>query len=272
MLIDTHCHLNLLIKNNFDTPLLQEDCERVQVYIDEAYTSGVHSIFTIGTNLVESENCVMLAKKYESVYAVVGIHPNDCTQDWKEEFSEISKLVKNKEKNKIIAIGECGIDKHYPGYDFRRQKDAFKAQIELALMHDLALVVHTRDAQDEVLRCLDEYRHNGIRGTIHCFSETLTFAQDAVSMGFVLGIGGTLTYPKNTVLRDAVKTVPLSALILETDAPFLPPQSLRGKQNKPAYIRIIAEYLAQLRGVSVQEIEAATTQTVRALFKLDVLV
>ena len=270
MLIDTHCHLNLLIKNSFDAPLTQEDIQKAELFVTEAAESGVNQILTIGTNLIESTNCVMLAKAYGSVYAVVGIHPNDATQDWKKEIIALEKLIKNKEDNKIVAIGECGLDKHYPDFNILLQKDVFKAQIELALEHDLALVIHTRDAQDEVLRCLDEYRHNNLRGTIHCFSETLAFAQDAIALGFVLGIGGTITYPKNTLLREVVKSVPLSSLILETDAPFLPPQAFRGKQNKPAYIKIIAEYLAQLREIPFDQVSQITTQAARTLFGLPI--
>ena len=268
MLIDTHCHLNLLIKNEFDVPLTQQDCSKAELFIRDASEHSVNTILTIGTNLIESMNCVLLAKAYNSVYAVVGIHPNDATQDWKKENFELENLIKNKENNKIVAIGECGLDKHYPDYNLQRQKDVFKAQIELALEYNLALVIHTRDAQDEVLRCLDEYRNNNLRGTIHCFSETVTFAQDAIGMGFVLGIGGTITYPKNNVLREVVKAVPLTSLILETDAPFLPPQAFRGKQNKPAYIKIIAEYLAMLRDTSFDEVAAITTQTAQKLFGL----
>ncbi len=268
MLIDTHCHLNLLIKNGFDVPLIQEDIQKAALFITEAAESGVNQILTIGTNLIESNNCVLLAKAYNSVYAVVGIHPNDATQDWKKEIFALEQLIKNKKDNKIVAVGECGLDKHYADYNLQRQKDVFKAQIELALEHDLALVIHTRDAQDEVLHCLDEYRQNNLRGTIHCFSETVTFAQDAIALGFVLGIGGTITYPKNNALREVVKAVPLTSLILETDAPFLPPQAFRGKQNKPVYIKIIAEYLATLQDVSFNKVAAITTQTAQKLFGL----
>jgi len=249
---------------------LAEDLLRAQASIDEAYQSDVTHIFTIGTNFIESENCVKLARHYKNVHAVVGIHPNDCTENWKKELDEIRELVKNKKENKIIAIGECGLDKHYPGYNISRQKDAFRAQIEVALEHNLPLVVHTRDAQDEVLHCIEEYTKNGLRGVIHCFSETLSFAQDALDKGFVMGIGGTITYPKNSILREVVQALPLHGFILETDAPFLPPQSLRGKQNKPAYIRLIADYIAELRGISASAVATATTKTVQALFKLTV--
>ena len=268
MLIDTHCHLNLLIKNSFDIPLTDQDVQKAELFVSQAAESEVTCILTIGTNLIESTNCIMLAKAYNPVYAVVGIHPNDATQDWKKEILIFEELIKNKKENKIVALGECGLDKHYPDYNMQLQKDVFKAQIELALEYNLALVIHTRDAQDEVLRCLDEYRHNNLRGTIHCFSETITFAQDAIAMGFVLGIGGTITYPKNHALREVVKAVPLSSLILETDAPFLPPQAFRGKQNHPAYIKIIADYVAQLRDTSFDQVAEVTTQAAQTLFGL----
>jgi TatD DNase family protein len=269
MFIDTHCHLNLMAKSSFEKPLSAQDCQNALIFIDEAQAEKVTTLFTIGTSLIESINCIMLAKEYSSVYAVIGTHPNDATDTWQEDITEYKKLLAQKEKNKIQAIGECGLDRHYPGYNYQRQESVFKAQIELALEHNLPLVIHTRDAGDEVLKILSEYTSNGVHGVIHCFSENSAFAQDAYALNFKIGIGGTVTYPKNNYLRELVKTMPLDSLLLETDAPFLPPQSLRGKQNKPAYIRMIAEYIAELRNQSLETIAEITTKNARKLFKLD---
>ena len=160
------------------------------------------------------------------------------------------------------------MDMHYPDYNLARQRDAFKAQIELALEHNLALIVHSRDAYDETLRILEEYKNN-IRGAVmHCFSYDRAYADTVIAWNFVLGIGGTVTYPKNNELRTIVQNIDLQHIVLETDAPFLPPQSMRGKQNHPKYIRDIAEYIAQLRGESFDVIANQTTQNALALFKL----
>jgi TatD DNase family protein len=198
----------------------------------------------------------------------VGIHPNDCSENWQKDMREIAALAKRKEEYKIVAIGECGIDKHYPEYNLQRQKDAFKAQIELALEHDLAIIVHTRDAGDETLRALDDFRGEALRGTIHCFSEDLAFAQHAIGLGFVLGIGGTVTYQKNNYLRSELTTVDLEHIILETDAPFLPPQTMRGKPNHPKYIETIARYVAELRSEPFELIAEQTTKNVQRIFRL----
>lgn len=246
MLIDTHCHINTMVKKDFDTPLDAQDLERAAAIVAQAALMGVTTIVNVGTSLIESENCIKLASTFKYVYASLGIHPNDLTHSWQEDLAKLAGYLSRKKDLKIVAIGECGMDKHYPDYNLERQKDAFRRQIELALEHDLALVVHTRDAAPETLTCLEEYKNRGLRGTIHCFSEDIIFAQKAISWGFVLGIGGTITYPKNAHLRAAVRAVGIENIVLETDAPFLPPQIMRGKQNHPQQIHTIAQYLADM--------------------------
>jgi len=266
MIIDTHCHLNMMVKKSFDTLLTKEECQSAQKIINAAKYAHISTIINVGTSLPESLNCVALAQQYACVYATVGLHPNDCTAAWQADFKEIQKLAVNKEKNNIVGIGECGMDFHYPEYNIQRQKDAFKAQIELALKHDLALIVHTRDAGHETLQVLEEFAHNNLRGTIHCFSEDLAFAETAIAWGFVLGIGGTITYPKNTILRDVVKSVGLKNIILETDAPFLPPQSLRGTENTPANLQLVAHYIAELLETSFENVTQQTTHNAHRIF------
>jgi len=268
MLVDTHCHLNIMVKEAFDEPLQPDQLNNAQSIIAQAHHHNVTGIINVGTSLVESKNCIMLAQKFTGVWAAVGIHPNDCTDDWQSDITELKKLVKNKEKNKIVAIGETGLDRHYPDYNIIRQKDAFRAQIDLALTHDLALIVHTRKAKDETLSVLEEFKGDLKRGIIHCFSEDLDFARHAFTLGFVLGIGGTVTYPNNATVRSVVETVPLSNIVLETDAPFLPPQTIRGKQNSPAQIATIAHYIAELKKISYQEVADQTTHTACTLFDI----
>lgn len=269
MLVDTHCHVNMIVKNTFDTALTQNDLQSAKNIIFEAEKNDITKILNVGTSLIESLNSLELAKNFNNIYASIGIHPNDLTDSWKQELKELEKFLLNKEKNKILAIGETGIDLHYPDYNLQRQKDAFKTQIELALKNDLALVVHTRDGAEETLRCLEEFKDSNLRGTIHCFSEGLDFAAQAINWGFVLGITGTVTYPKNNILREVVKTYGLDNIILETDAPFLPPQIIRGKQNQPLYIKIIAEYIAELLNTSFEEVAKKTTENAYKVFKFN---
>ncbi|MFZ5954129.1 MAG: TatD family hydrolase [Candidatus Dependentiae bacterium] len=269
MLFDTHCHLNILIKEVFDRSLTLDEIDAAKEFIDQANQYEVKYILNVGTSLIESHNCIVLAKKYTHNFAAIGIHPNDLTNDWKNDLKEIEKLLKQKKEHKIVAIGECGFDMHYPNYNLQRQSDAFHKQIEFALEYDCALVVHTRDAREETARALEQYKGQLTRTVIHCFSENNDFAQFCLEMGFKLGIGGTLTYPKNNFLRDIFATIPLEAIVLETDAPYLPPQPFRGKKNYPHHIKLIAEYLASLRTVSFETISKQTTQNAFKLFKLD---
>ncbi len=268
MLVDTHCHLNLVVNYAFEVPLSAADLEKAHAFIEEAEQYDVTRILNVGTSLIESLNSIELAKKYKSVFASVGIHPNDLTLTWHEDLAKLSNLLSQKEELKVLAIGECGLDTHYPDYNLPRQKEAFARQIELALEHDLAIVVHSRDAPEETLRCLEPYKKQGMRGTIHCFSEDLAFAQEAISYGFALGLGGTLTYPKNKVLREVAQTVGLEHIILETDAPFLPPQIIRGQKNHPRYIRTIAQYLAELLDKSYEEVATKTTANAFRIFRM----
>ncbi len=258
-----------MVKKKFDIPLTPNELEDANAIIKECAQEQVTQFINVGTSLVESQNCIALAKKYPQIWAVVGIHPNDCTPEWLKDFKELAKYVNNAREHRIVGIGECGLDKHYPDTNLKRQIDAFSAQIELALEYDLPIVVHTRDALDETALVLEKYQHEKLSGIIHCFSGDKAFADFSVKLGFVLGIGGPLTYPKNSVLREIFGTLALEHIVLETDAPYLPIQAMRGKPNHPKYIRAIAEYLAELRGISFEQVATVTTNTARSLFKLE---
>lgn len=268
MLIDTHCHINMMVKSTFDTPLQESDMPHAQKIVDVAHAHNVMIIINVGTRAIENQNCILLARRFESVFATVGIHPND-SDEWKEDFELLKKWLVQKKEHKIVGIGECGLDMHYPDYNLSRQKDAFKAQIELALEHDLALVVHSRDAYDETLNVLEEYKNNPMRATMHCFSYDQTFAQTVIDWNFMLGIGGTITYPKNEELRTVVKNIDLKHIVTETDAPFLPPQAIRGKQNHPKEIVTIAQYIAELKHETFESVAIQTTKNAVFLFGLN---
>lgn len=268
MLVDTHCHINMMVKKSFDILLTPEEISAAQLIVKQAHARNVDTIINVGTSVIESKNCIALAQNYDSIFAVIGIHPNDLTNNWKKDLAELNLFLKQKEKNKIVGIGECGLDFHYPDYNIQQQKDAFKAQIELALEHALGLVVHTRQAPDETLRVLEEFKGDISNGIIHCFSEDQNFATTVIEWGFVIGIGGTITYPKNNYLRDIIKTVKLQSIVLETDAPFLPIQEMRGKQNHPQYIFNIAEYIAQLRNEPFETVANQTTNNAKQIFKI----
>ena len=268
MYIDTHCHINMMVKKNFDVIMSPEELQHAVQIAKTAYDKGITTLINVGTSLIESKNCITIAQASQSVFATIGIHPNDLTENWKHDLKDLEVLLQNREKNKIAGIGECGLDFHYPEYNINRQKDAFKIQINFALEHDIALVVHTRDAGDETLRVLEEFKGHISKGIIHCFSEDLDFANTVIDWGFALGIGGTVTYPKNNELRKVVTTVPLESIVLETDAPFLPIQAMRGQQNHPQYIATIAEYIADLRQDSLATIAQKTTTLAKRIFNI----
>lgn len=272
MFTDTHSHINCIVKNQFDIQLSAENKEAAARIVHEAALFQVTTIINVGTSFIESKNCIELAQ-LPGCYAIIGIHPNDCGPNWADEIKQMRRQwLQSREQiqaQRIIGIGECGIDRYYTSEHLQRQYDAFRAQIELALEYDLALSIHSRDAADETLAILEEYKTESLRGIIHCFSYDQSFANEVISRGFVLGIGGTLTYPKNEILRHVASTVPLEAIVLETDAPFLPPQSLRGTKNHPKNIPLIAKALADLRQEPLENVAHTIEKTVKRLFRIN---
>lgn len=273
MLIDTHCHINVMLRG-YKTKVSYEklsstELKKAQEILKQAQLESTELIINVGTDLIESLTCIELAQYLSNCYAIVGIHPNDIKKNWKDDYKKISEYVQNHIDHKIIGIGESGIDFHYENYDKMLQQDAFKAHIELALKHDLALSIHSRDAAEETFKIIDIYRkEDRFRGIMHCFSYNQAYADQAIESKLALGIGGTVTYPKNHELRSIVQHTDLEHIVLETDAPFLSPQIVRGKENCPAHIKIIAQFIANLKNISYEQVEQITTTNVKKLFKL----
>lgn len=267
MLIDTHCHLEMILQYPQLETLSEENYQAVQNIIDEAEAAGVTGMITIGTTYQRCIQGMLLAQRFEQVYATVGLHPCDLTDNWREELQQLATEINN-QRNNIIGIGETGLDFYHPGFNIEQQKRAFHAQIELALAHNRALVVHSRHAIDETLEVLQTYQQSGLRGVVHCFSEQRAIAYDIQKLGLMIGIGGIITYPKNEYLREIVREIGLANIVLETDAPFLPPQHMRGKQNRPAHIRTIAQCIAEIVALPLETVAATTTANARRLFKI----
>jgi TatD DNase family protein len=270
MFIDTHCHLGMMATKKEKVQFSDEYFVEVKRIVEQAKDAGIEKIINIGASLIESTNACLVSSKIENVFASVAIHPCDCSHDWVKDIKDIEKLIQEKRvASKIIAIGETGLDFYHKPFDKQRQEDAFRAHIELALTYKLPLVLHVRDAADEFLKILEEYSTQGIMGVVHCFSQNESFANTVLNWGFYLGIGAYITYPKNIELRELLKKIPLNKILLETDAPFLPPQIYRGKPNHPAYIPLFAPLVGDLVGVSVDVVEEITTKNANHLFKLD---
>ena len=270
MFIDTHCHLNMMVTKKPDELLCNESFIIIEHIVNQAEQAGVCSIINVGTGINESLNSVAVARRCSHVYATVGIHPEDVSQyahqSIQASLAPLRELLVHKEENKIVAIGEVGLDFFHTPYDKQLQIDFFKAQIELALEYQLPLTIHIREAGDEVMKVLEEYSHDGIRGVIHCFLQNESLAQTILSWGLYVGLDAPITYPKNNDLRELFKKIPLERILLETDAPFLPPQQYRGKQNTPAYIPLIAAALAALRDIDTAVVEDVTTANAQKLF------
>jgi TatD DNase family protein len=257
----------MLIDENTDRLLTSKDHVKAEQIINQAIASNVKKFITIGsTSYSDSVNCSFLTQQFDCVFAAIGLFPHDCSSCWNNDLHKLVPLIKSNEK--IVAIGECGLDFHYPNFNATRQKDAFRAQIELALEFDKTLVIHTRQAADETLTIIDEFKKHLPRGVFHCFSEDLDFAQYVINLGFYLGIPATITYPKNDRLRTIVKTIGLDHIVLETDSPYLPPQHMRGKKNDPSQVSAIAAFVAQLLEVDFAFVEQKTSENAERLFLL----
>lgn len=265
--IDTHCHIVHMIGKTATAAFSETEAQEIRKILHQADQAGVTHIIEVATTQTESVLAVELSKLYGNIFPVVGIHPHEASTYHPDDLRALHRLVATHHE-RIVGIGECGLDRHYPDHNLPAQQDLFKAQIELALTYDKALVVHTRDAQDETYTMLQEYKDQLKRVTIHCYSNDLQFAQAVTAWGWFLGIGGTVTYPKNSYLRDIVTALGLTSLVLETDAPFLPPQSMRGKPNTPDQVATIAAYLAQILDCTLHEVAQQTTHNAEKLFNL----
>lgn len=271
MLIDTHCHLDIIVCFGVEPPVLDAGkFAQIKTLIDEAAHAGVKIILNVGCDPVTSYNSIEIAKKFPGVFAVVGMHPYEGKLGWKHDFEQIKQMVKKRvPADKIVGVGEIGLDFSRPESDRAAQKDLFKFQLELGLENNLPFSFHVRDAGEEFLSLIEPYVKQIRGGVVHCFQQNLDFALQATEWNLLLGIDGPITYPKNTYLREIVAQLDLKNLILETDAPFLPVQKERGKINFPAKIPLIAQAVAEIKNLSLEKIAQATSDNAVKLFSLD---
>ena len=249
MLIDSHCHLNF--------PDLAQRLPEVLANMAEA---GVDKAIAISVSRQSFEEVHAIAQNHPSIYATVGIHPDDPEA---EEFS-LEELLERAARPKVVAIGETGLDYHWCKGDLAWQHQRFALHIEAANRSGLPLVVHTRDAAEDTMRLLRE--HQAHAGVIHCFTEDVNTAKLALDLGFYISFSGIVTFKNATAIQEAARYVPLDRLLVETDAPYLAPVPKRGKPNEPAYVRHTAAFVAQLRGDSLENIAQATTANCLRLF------
>jgi len=252
MLIDTHAHLEM---REFD-----DDREDV---IKRAQEAGVEYIVTIGTTVESSRDAVLLADKYDFIYAAIGIHPHEVKDILHPAYEILRHLAKHK---KVVAYGEIGLDYYYEHSLRTDQKRKFRDMLREARELDLPIIVHDRDAHEDTLQILSEEWSPDLGGVMHCFSGDLEMAKKMIEMGFSLSIAGPVTFPKAEALREVVRQIPIEHLLIETDSPYLSPQPMRGKRNEPAYVRHTAEAIARIKGLSFDDVARITSYNAMQLF------
>lgn len=248
MLIDTHCHLDFA----------DFDAERDEL-IERARACGVTQMVTISTRVRQLDRLLKLTDRYPGIFCSVGTHPNNAAEELDVTADELIRLAESNAK--IVAIGEAGLDYFYDTQKPEDQKTGFLRHIEAARRTRLPLVIHSRSADDDMAAILTEETGKGAFPFIlHCFSSGQALADTGVELGGYVSFSGILTFPKSTELRDIAKTVPMDRLLVETDAPYLAPKRWRGKRNEPSYVVNTAEVLAEVKGVSYEEIARITTE------------
>lgn len=251
MLVDSHCHLNF--------PELSDNIESVRALMAE---SQVGHALCVSVTLDKVHEVLALAERYDNFYASVGVHP-----DYENiEEPTVEGLVNLAEHPKVVAIGETGLDYFRLSGDLEWQRERFRTHIRAAILANKPLIIHTRSAAQDTLRIMHEERADLVGGVMHCFTETLEVAQQAIALGFYISFSGIVTFKNAGALKEVARTIPLERILVETDSPYLAPIPFRGKTNQPAYVRYTAQEIAQLRGITIEEVMEATTHNFFQLF------
>lgn len=259
-LIDTHAHLDM---EEFDS-------DRLEV-IYRAKEAGIRNIISVGIDLASSLRAINLSQSNEGIFATTGFHPSKAKELTRQDLVELEKLANHP---KVVAIGELGLDYHYQPVDKKEQIRLMRLQLELAERLELPVVIHCREAEEDMLSALADWTSKNKRasnqalGVIHCFNGNSETANKYLEMGFYISIGAYIGYPSAKHLYDVIRDIPPDKLLLETDSPFLPPQKYRGQRNEPLYIPFILQALADITGSTRETIAHRTTENAKQLFKL----
>jgi TatD DNase family protein len=255
MLFDTHVHLN--------ADQFQEDVEDVMKRAQEA---GVKRMVVVGFDRLTITRAMELVEKYDWLYAAVGWHPVDAIDMTEEDLNWIEELANHP---KVVAIGEMGLDYHWDKSPKDVQKDVFRRQIRLAKKVKLPIIIHNREATQDIVDILKEEGASDVGGVMHCFSGSAETALECVKLNFYISLGGPVTFKNAKKPKEVAEAVPLDKLLIETDCPYLAPHPYRGKRNEPAYVKLVAEEIAALKHLSYEEVAAATMKNANTLFQLD---
>ena len=254
MLIDTHVHLNA-----------EQYVDDLDEVIERARENGIEKMVVIGCDRPTIERTMELIDEHEDIYGVIGWHPVDAIDCTDEDLEWIEQLSKHE---KIVGIGEMGLDYHWDKSPKDVQKDLFKKQIELAKRVNLPIIIHNREATEDCVAILKEMHAEKIGGIMHAFSGDESVADEIVDMNFYVSLGGPVTFKNAQLPKDIAVHVPIDRLLVETDAPYLTPHPYRGKRNEPAYVKLVAEKIAELRQISYEELAQTTSENAKRLFKI----
>lgn len=253
-LIDSHCHLDRL-----DLTALGGDLEHV---FAQARELDVTQMLCVAINLDLWPDMMAIVERHDHVYASVGVHPNE----HQGEDPSVARLVELAAHPKVVAIGETGLDYFRSEGDLEWQRERFRRHIQAARQTGMPLIIHSREAQPDTLDILTEEGGGQVRGIMHCFVDDWQTAQRAMELGFVISFSGIVTFRNAEALKEVARRCPLDQMLVETDSPYLTPMPYRGKSNQPGYTRYVAEHIAELKGISVEEVAAATTENFYRLF------
>jgi len=252
-MIDTHAHIDL---ENYEG--------KIDNVVAKARENGVFQVIIPSVNSKSFKNIINLIEGHDSLFGALGVHPEDLDGFNGKIIEEIAELSKHP---KIVAIGEIGLDYYWDKSNIEGQKEAFRMQIELAKRVKKPVLVHDRDAHEDTFKILKQTNAAEVGVVMHCFSGSVEFAKECVKEGFYIALGGVTTFKNAKKAKEVAKAVPLDRLLLETDAPYMTPVPFRGKENEPAYVRYVAEEIANLRGITLEEVDIATTENAHRLFK-----
>lgn len=255
MFFDSHCHLTAE----------QFDVDRDAV-IQRAVDAGVTRLLTLATDVASSRAVIALAEKFDAVFCAIGIHPESVRDSSLDDLILIRELAKHP---KVAAIGEIGLDFYWDKTTADAQQTFFETQLELAAELNLAVVIHDRDAHEKILGTLREMRElKELRGVLHAFSGDEAMAREAFDLGYVISFGGPITFKNNKRAPDLLRALPLEKILIETDSPYLTPHPFRGKRNEPLHVRYVAERIAEVKNLSIEQVAAQTTSNAKKLFRV----
>ena len=255
-LIDSHCHLDRI-------DLAKEKIEFADL-ITNATAADVQHLLCVAISMDQFPEMVKKAEQYQQVSFSCGVHPLHVGEDKRYSLDDLKELVN---KPRVVAVGETGLDYYYSKDSIKQQQHSFEHHIQVANEVDKPLIVHTRDARKDTIDILKHNNAEKCSGVLHCFTENWEMAKAALDIGFYISISGIVTFKNAIELQEVVKKIPLDRLLVETDSPYLAPVPFRGKQNQPAYVKHVADFIAQLKGVSFAEVAETTTNNFKTLFK-----